>query len=202
MIKKIFSILLVFCIMNFSFLPALAENEEYNTDHISTSHIINAKFKTDLNAKDASKGQIVQFVSTQDCMVDGVKIPEGTIFNGEIKNVKKGRFGYRRAKVRIVINEMILPSGETQNIKAYTKRHVLKGPAAANIGKGIITLPVAVVTGVVGVVVIFVEAVTIVGIIVIGPTTYLFGEAMGKLTHGINYKKHEGDAIQLKIKSL
>ena len=198
MIKKIFSILLMFCIINLTLLPTYAdENEGYNK-----SHIINAKFKTELNANKASKGQVIQFVSTENYIVDGVTIPEGTVFNGEIKNVKKGRFGYRRAKVVIRINEMILPNGETQSIKASTKRHVLKGSAIANIGKGVISLPFAVVTGAVGVVVIVVEAVSIAGILLIGPTSYLFGETMGKLTHGINYKKSEGDEIKLKIKSL
>ena len=119
-----------------------------------------------------------------------------------IKHLKKGCFGYRRAKVVIVIKQMILPNGETQSIKAFTKRHVLKGAASANIGKGIVTFPIAIVTGTVGAAVILVEAVSIVGIIAIGPTCYLFGKTMGKLTHGINYVKHQGDDIQLKVKSL
>ena len=197
MIKKIFSVLLMICIINFNFLPALAENEEY-----STSRIINSKFKTELNINKASKGQVVQFVSTGNYIIDGVTIPDGTIFNGEIKHLKKSRFGYRRAKAVIAINEMILPSGETINVKAFTKRHVLKGSAAVNIGKGIISFPAAIVVGTAGAVVIIVEAISIVGILAIGPTSYLFGETMGKLTHGVNYKKHKGDEIQLKIKSL
>ena len=197
MIKKIFSVLLAFCILNFNFLPVFAGDEDY-----STSHIINAKFKTDLNVNKSSVGQVVQFISTENYNVDGVNIPEGTIFRGEIKHMKKGRFGYRRAKVVIKINEMILPNGEIHRVKAFTKRHVLKGSAAANVGKGIISLPAALVVGTAGVVVIIAEAITIVGIIAIGPTSYVFGETMGKLTHGVNCKKAAGDEIKLKIKSL
>ena len=196
-IKKIFSAILALCIMTFSLMPVLANSKDY-----STSHIINAEFKTELNVNNASKGQVVQFISTEDYNVDGVIIPCGTIFSGEVKHLKKGRFGYRRAKVVIVINEIILPNGETRSIKAFTKRHVLKGSAAANIGKGIISAPIALVVGETGVVVIIVEAVSIVGILLIGPTSYVFGETMGKLTHGINCKKHKGDEIQLKIKTI
>lgn len=198
MFKKILSVLLAFFIINMTLMPVLADGEE----SYSTSNIINAEFKTDLNVNKASNGQVVQFVSTEDYMVDGFMIPKGTIFNGEIKHFKKGRFGYRRAKVVIKINEIVLPNGETHKINAYTKRHVLKGSAVGNIAKGIISLPFAVVTGAVGVVVIVVEAVSIAGILIIGPTAYVFGEAMGKLTHGINYKRHKGDEIKLKIKSL
>ena len=197
MIKKFFSCLLVFCIVSFTFLPTLAEDEDYNT-----SRIIDAEYKTDFNINKASKGQVVQFVSTQDYQVDGVVIPKGTIFSGEIKHFKKGRWGYRRAKAFVKINKMILPDGKTYDIKAFTKKHVLKGSAVANIGKGVVSFPVALVVGVTGVVVIIVEAVSIVGILAIGPTSYAFGRAMGGLTHGINYKKHKGDEIKLKIKSI
>lgn len=196
MIKKFFSVLLILCVINFGFLPSFAADEKY-----TSSNIINTEFKTELNLNKASNGQIVQFVSTQNYVTDGISIPQGTIFSGEIKRLKKSRFGYRRAKAVIEINKMTLPGGETVNVKAAAKRHVLKGSAVVNIGKGIITFPVAVVTGFVGGTVILLEAVSIVGIIAIGPTSYLFGETMGKLTHGINYKKHEGDKIKLKIKN-
>jgi hypothetical protein len=197
MFKKIFATLLIFCIMNLTILPTFAKNEMHKTNTI-----INAEFKTDLNVNKASRGQVVQFISTENYNVNGFEIPKGTIFSGEIKHMKKGRFGYRRAKAIITINKMILPNGEIHEIKAGTQRRVLKGSATGNITKGIITAPIAIVTGAVGIVVILVESISIVGILAIGPTSYLFGEAMGKLTHGINYKKYEGDEIQLKLKAL
>jgi len=197
MTKKIFASLLVIFIMNFIYLPVLAKDNDYKTNNI-----IDAQYKTEFNINKASKGEVVQFVSTQNYQIDGVVIPKGTIFNGEIKHFKKGRWGYRRAKAIVKINNMILPNGETYNIKAFTKKHVLKGSAMANVGKGIISFPVALVVGAAGVVVIIVEAVSIAGIIAIGPTTYAFGRIMGGLTHGVNYKKHEGDEIQLKIKTI
>jgi hypothetical protein len=183
--------------MNFTYLPALAEGEDYNT-----SQVINAEFKTEFNANEASKGQVVQFVSTEDYKIDDVVIPAGTIFSGEVKHFKKGRWAYRRAKAVIKINKMILPDGKEYKIKASTKRHVLKGSAMGNIGKGIVSFPVAIIVGVTGAVVIVLESVSIVGLIVVGPTSYAFGRTMGQLTHGINYKKHVGDDIKLKIKSV
>ena len=195
--KKIIAILLIFFISNFIFLPALAQNE-----HQNTNHIIDAEFKTDLNVNKTSKGQIVQFISTEEYKINNFIIPKGTIFEGEVKHFKKGRFGYRRAKVVIKLNKMILPDSRTCKIQGTTKRHVLKGSAMGNVGKGIISLPPAIAVGAVGACVIIVEAVSIVGIVAIGPTTYAFGRALGSLTHGINYKKHQGDEIKLKIKAV
>ena len=197
MIRKIFASLLIFFIINFTYLPVLARTEDYNS-----SRIIDAQYKTEFNINKASKGEVVQFISTENYQIDGVVIPKGTIFDGEIKHFNKGRWGYRRAKAIVKINKMIMPNGETYQIKAFTKRHVLKGSAMANVGKGIISFPVALVVGVAGAVVIIVEAVSIAGIIAIGPTTYAFGRIMGGLTHGVNYKKHQGDEIQLKVKDI
>ena len=197
MIKRFFSVLLLLFMLNFCFWTAPVQSKDYNADLI-----IDAEYKTDFNANKASKGEIVQFISTQDYTTDGFVIPSGTIFNGEVKHYKKGRWGYRRAKAIITIDKMILPNGQTYNIKASTKRHVLKGSALANVGKGVISFPVAIVVGVTGAVVIMVEAVSIAGLIAVGPTTYLFGRLMGTLTHGVNYKKNEGDDIQLKLKTI
>ena len=196
--KRFFTYLLILCIINFTFLPALANKEE----NYNTNNIINAQYKTNFNINKASKGQVVQFVSTEDYKIENVIIPKGTIFNGEVKHYKKGRWGYRRAKAIIKINKMILPNGETYKIQASTKRHVLKGSALGNTGKGIITLPVALVVGVAGAVVIVVETISIAGLVLVGPTSYGIGRAMGGLTHGINYKKYYGDEIQLKIKTV
>ena len=195
--KKLLSVILTSCILNFMFLPAYANEEGH-----SGNHIVKADFATDLNVNKASKGQIVQFKSTEECSINGFDIPAGTIFSGKIKAFKKGRWAYRRAKVHIVIDEMILPTGETYNVKGTTKRHVLKGSAVGNVAKGIISLPVAVIVGAAGACVIIVETISIAGLIIVGPTSYLFGETMGKLTHGINCKKHEGDSIKLRIKSI
>ena len=197
MIKRFFAVLLMLCIINIISLPALAQNED---DY--GSFLIDAQFKTELNVNKASKGQIVQFISTQEYKTDSFTIPKGTIFQGEVKHFKKGRWGYRRAKVVIITNKMILPNGETYEIKGFTKKHVIKGSALANTTKGIVSFPIAIAVGAIGVAVIVVEAVSIVGIIAIGPTTYGFGRAMGGLTHGINCKKEQGDEIKLRIKNI
>ncbi len=43
---------------------------------------------------------------------------------------------------------------------------------------------------------------SIVGLAIVGPTSYVVGETMGKLTHGVNYKKHEGDEIKLRLRTV
>lgn len=196
MLKKNIIILLIISLLNIFITPVFATKENENI-------IVKAAFQTELNVNKASKGQVVQFVSTEDYYVtDNFIIPSGTIFNGKIKKFKKGRWAYRRAKAVIKIDSMTFPNGEHYNINASTKRHVLKGSAIGNISKGIITLPVAIVVGTAGACVIIVETISIAGLIIVGPTSYLFGETMGKLTHGINYKKHQGDKIKLKIKNI
>ena len=218
MFKKIFSVLVLFCVINLTFLPAMSEvaDEQSVADDTaetmtlstesdskdSSGNTIEAIFKTDLNVNKASKGQVVQFVSTEDFTKNGITIPKGTIFTGEIRNLKKSRFAYRRAKATIVIKQVILPNGQTRKVKAFTKKRTIKGSAVANVGKGIATAPFVITLGAVGVVVIFVEAITIVGIIAVVPTGYGFGRAMGTLSHGVNCKKSQGDEIKLKIKSL
>lgn len=209
MLKKLFSLFFVLCFLNVVSIPAFsieADQDDVITESVDAqkvktdkNKIINSEFITNLNVNKASKGQIVQFKTLEDCSIDGLSIPQGTVFNGKVKALKKGRWAYRRAKVRIVLNEMILPNGDKYRVRGTTKRHVLKGSAVGNVAKGVVTLPVAVVTGVVGAAVIIVETVSIAGLIVVGPTSYVFGQAMGKLTHGINYKKEEGDNIKLKI---
>jgi len=197
MIKKLFSLFLIFLILNITLCPAFATDNE---EKIRGNRIIEAEFSTDLNVNEASKKQIVQFISTED-FVDktGFFIPKGTLFTGRIHNIKKSRWAYRRAKVRIIINEMKFPNGETYKIKAYTKRRVLKGSAVGNIAKGIVTAPFAVVVITVGSVVMLVESITIVGLIVVGPTGAIVGGIAGKLSNGVNCTKNSGDKIKLKI---
>ena len=197
MIKKIFSLLLSLLILNVTLCPSFAINDE---ETLHGNSIINAEFSTDLNLNEASKKQIVQFVSTED-YVDktGFVIPKGTLFTGRIHNIKKSRWAYRRAKARIIINEMQFPNGETYKIKAYTKRRVLKGSALGNIAKGIVTAPVAIVVIVAGSVVMLVETVSIVGLIIVGPTGAVVRGITGGLTKGVNCTKTSGDSIKLKI---
>ena len=199
MLKKIFAFLLCLSFINMTFLPVCAEQGE----DIEKTQIINAEFKTELDVNKASKGQVVEFVSTEDYEYNDVMtIPRGTIFRGEVKKFKKGRWGFRRAKARIVINQIILPNGETYNVKASTKRGVLKGSAIGNIAKGVICGPCAIVVGTVGAVVMIVEAISIVGLIIVGPTSYLVGRTAGSMTHGVNCKKHQGDKIKLKLRKV
>lgn len=197
MIKKIFSLVLAFLILNITLCPAYAFEDN---ETLYGNHIINAEFSTDLNVNEASKKQVVQFISTEDYYdKTGYFIPKGTLFTGKVKNFKKSRWAYRRAKVHIVINEMRFPNGETYKIKACTKRHVLKGSAIGNIAKGVVTAPVALVVIVAGSVVMLVETLSIVGLIVVGPTGAVVRGATGKLTNGVNCTKHSGDSIKLKI---
>ena len=197
MLKKIFSFFLIFLLINVTISPTFAIEDEELT---SSNHIIKAEFLTDLNVNEVSKKQVVQFASVEDYTdKTGFSIPKGTLFTGKVQQFKKSRWGYRRAKVRIVINEMRYPSGETYKIKAYTKRHVLKGSATGNIAKGVITAPFAIVVLVTGATVMLVESISIVGLIIVGPTGAVFGGIAGKLSKGVNCTKHSGDNIKLKL---
>ena len=190
--KKIISLIFILAFLNLNISPAFALSEN------NRNEVIKAAFVSDLNVDKSSKGQIVQFRTTESYTDSvGNVIPQGTIFAGEIKSLKKGRWAYRRAKVRIRLTEMRFPDGSVYKINGHTKRRVLKGSAIGNIAKGIGTLPLVIVTGVGGTAVIILECVTIVGIILIVPTGAMVSGLCGKLSNGINCKKNAGDILKL-----
>ena len=187
-IKKILTLFLVLLIFNFLTVPTMAQN------------VVDSSFVSDFNINKSSKGQVVQFRSNEQIMLpDGKIIPTGTIFEGKIKSMKKGRCFFKRAKARIVIDKMYLSDGTNQEIKGHTKRHVLKGSAFKNVIKGVTMTPFVIITGVGGAVVMVLEAVTIVGIVAIPPTALGVAGIMGKMSNGVNYKKQAGDNIELVI---
>ncbi len=201
MLKKIFVYLLTFLMFTFTNLPVLALDEFEYEDETNYKHTVNVEFVDNLNVNETPKHAVVQFVSTEDYKgADGIFIPKGTTFKGHVHGIKHSRWAYRRAKIRIIVNEMTYPSGETYKIKAITKRHVLKGSALKNIAKGIVVTPPALAVTVAGSAIMFVEAVTIVGLAIVVPTGTVVGGVVGKMTNGVNCKKNAGDDIQLKIK--
>lgn len=189
--KKLLSLLGILFIFNLSFTPAYAA-------YAKSKETVTASFVSDLNVNKSSKGQVVQFrINESYTDADGKIIPEGSIIAGEIKSFKKGRWAYRRAKVRIELNEIRLPDGTVYQIQGNTKRKVLKGSAIINIGKGIITFPAVLVVGVGGSLVMLFECISIAGIILLVPTGLIIGGLTGKLSNGINCKKQAGDKINL-----
>ncbi len=195
MIKKIFVISLVLTVLNMYYMPVLA-----NQDRVDNP--VPVSFVTDLNVNKSSKGQIVQFITTED-FVDkcGTSVPKGTVLNGKIKSIKHSRWAFRRAKAHIIVKEMVLPNGQKYRVRAFTKPRVLKGSAIGNVGKGIIMTPVALVTIVGGGVIMLCEAITIVGLVAVPPTGYAVCELVGKETNGVNCCVPQGKNIYLKIKS-
>ena len=193
-LKKIFSFAMIVFIMNIICIPAFASTDEHRP------FIIDTYLVSELNLNNSKKHQIVQFKSEKSIETpQGIVIPQGTLFNGEISALKHSRFAFRRAKARIKINEMIMPDGQKYIVKGRTKRKVLKGSAAGNIVKGVICAPAALVTGAAGIVILAVETVTIIGLVFAAPTAALIGGAMGKLTNGVNCKKRIGDDIDIQI---
>lgn len=189
--KKLLSLIGILFIFNLSFTPAYAA-------YAKSKETVTASFVSDLNVNKSSKGQVVQFrINESYTDADGKIIPEGSIIAGEIKSFKKGRWAYRRAKVRIELNEIRLPDGTVYQIQGNTKRKVLKGSAVANVSKGIITFPAVLVVGVGGSLVMLFECISIAGIILLVPTGLIIGGLTGKLSNGINCKKHAGDVIKL-----
>ncbi len=194
MLKKILSFLLTLSIMNFSYLPAMANNQNSPAE-------LTVKLNTEIDINKSSKGQIVQFISKEDYKDEyGRYIPQGTIFQGKIKSIKHSRWGYRRAKAHIFINKMTLPNGQKYKIRAFTKPRTIKGSAIGNVGKGILCTPAALVVGAGGLCLIVIEGITIVGIPLVVPTAAAVCGTIGKLTNGVNCHKSEGAEFKIKIK--
>ena len=198
MLKKLFSIVLTVLMLNMFILPVMAKTEAKLNNQKLT---INTNFVSSLDLNKSNVNQIVQFVSSNNYKdKNGLIIPKGTLFNGKIKHMKKSHFGYRRANALIEIDEMVLPTGQVYKIKGNTNKHILKGSASKNIAKGVVTVPVAVVIGAAGTAVVIVEAVSLIGILLIGPTVAIVGGTLGKLTKGVDYKRHFGDEMDIEIK--
>lgn len=196
MIKKFFSLVIITFMINMTFTPVYADIYDDTVE----GNIVEAEFVSDLDVNESSKNQIVEFKTTEAIKSDmGFVIPRGTILKGRIKARKKSRCFYRRAKVKIAIDEMKVLSGEVYRIKANTKRRVLKGSAVGNVAKGIVSTPVALIVGIGGTVVMLVEACTIIGIVALAPTGAAVGGTVGKLTNGVNCTKERGDDIKIRV---
>ena len=199
MVRKLFAALLALFIINLTFVPVLGDEFDDSDDMLS-GKIVEAEFITDINVNDSSKNQVVEFKTVETLKANnGFVIPRGTILKGRVKARKRSACFYRRAKVRIVINEMILPSGQVYEIKGNTKRRVLKGSAVGNVAKGIVSTPLALVVGAAGTVLMLIETCTIVGVVLLAPTGAIVGGTVGKLTNGVNCTKEKGDDIKIRI---
>lgn len=199
MLKKILSVLFIFVI---TCMPVLAYSEiPHGAEY---PMIIKSEYNTAVNANKDSANQVVQFVTSETYTEQrsGFVIPKGTIFNGKIRSVKPSKWGLRRAKMIIDINEMRFPNGDIYTVSANTKQLKLKGSLLANTLKGVIGVPFAVVSVAAGTCLMIVETVSIIGIISIEPTAKATGALVDKFTKGVNYKKHEGNSVKLRINNI
>lgn len=193
MLKKFFSLVLVVLILNIYCVPVFSADMK--------TLKMKAEYMTNLNVNKANDGDSVLFMTRKDYTDEtGFTIPNGTIFKGHVKSHKESHPFYCRGKAKVVIDEMTLPDGRTYKVKVTAK--TVKGPLIANIGKVVGTLPPAIITSAVGGVVMVVEAVTIVGLIFVVPTANGFRKGVGRMTKGINCKKHTGSKITLKLKDM
>ena len=202
MLKRILSVVFAVLMLNLVCAPAFSYPEApYGADY---PLIIKSEYNTYLNANKASVDQPLQFISKETYKDErtGFIIPKGTIFNGKIRAVSKSKWAFRRAKVSICINEMRFPNGDIYTVNADAKRRYLKGSLLANIVKGVIGTPFAIVAGTAGTCLIIIETVSIIGIASVEPTAKVSGGMIDKFTKGVNYKKHEGSTIKLRINNI
>ena len=193
MFKKFLSLVLSVVILNIYCVPAFSADMK--------TLKMKAEYMTNLNVNKANDGDSVHFMTRKDYTDEtGFTIPNGTVFKGYVKSHTESKAFYRRGKAKVVIDEMVLPDGRTYKVKVKAK--VVKGPFIANMGKLLGTLPPAIVTSAVGGVVMVVEAVTIVGLIFVAPTGQGFVKGVGRMTKGINCKKHSGSKVTLKLRNM
>ena len=197
MFKKLFSFIVTVFILNISFLPVFAVDKNI-TDK---KFVIKTQLTSDLDVNKSSENDVVQFITNKSIRDSiGITIPNGTIFNGRITEKEESRLWYKRAKAKIIIEEMILPDGEIYSVDGSTQGKFLKGSAVVNAAKGVAGVPAAIVTGAAGGVVLAAEYISIIGILITGQTQALLGNTIDKLIRGINCKKHTEDTVNLKIK--
>lgn len=193
MFKKVLSALLILGAANIGVIPAIA----------SEVYTVNSEYASAVNLNKAELNQTVQFRSTKGVKLkNGLIIPQGTIFNGKITNLKQSKGFYKRANAHVEITELVVPSGAKYEITGNLVPDNLKGSAPGNVIKGVITTPVAIAVGAVGLVFTIVEGVTIIGIPLAKATAHSTKETMGRLTKGVNCKRYEGHKAVLKVKAV
>jgi len=193
MFKKMLSLLIILGAANISVVPAFA----------SEVYTVNSEYVSNLNLNQSELNQSVQFRSTKEVKLkNGLIIPKGTIYNGKITNLKQSKGFYKRANAHIEITDVVLPSGAKYNVTGSLDPDTLKGSAPVNVVKGVVTTPVAIVTGALGTVFTIIAGVTIVGLPLAKSTAHSTKETMGKLTKGVNCKRSEGQKAILKVKAV
>ena len=202
MFKRLLSVIFALIMLNFMCMPAYTYPEIPHGAEYPL--IVKSEYNTYINANEAVAGQAVQFVSSKKYTDNrsGFTIPKGTIFNGKIRIAQKSKWGFRRANVIIDINEMRFPNGDIYTVSANTKQLKLKGSLVANTLKGIIGTPFAVVSGVLGAGLMIVETASIIGIASVEPTAKASSALINKFTKGVNYKKHDGASVKLRINDI
>ena len=192
MLKKFLAIILTLLIMNISLLPALAISD-------NLPRKVSMSYTTDINLKNSSIGQIVEFKLNEDLKdADGNLIPAGSVFHGQVVHLKKNKIFYRRAKAKIALERVTFPDGQTYTLQHKVNKKLI-GHFAPNVIKGIIGTPFAIVVWCTGGVVMFVESITIVGFILVPATSDGFAHLGGAAIKGINYKAKPGKKIKIKF---
>lgn len=197
MLKKSISLMLTAFMLNISLLPVFAANNNL----LEKEFVVKTQILSDLDVNNSNENDTIQFItdkSIRDAI--GISIPKNTTFTGKITEMKPSRLFYKRAKAKIEIEEMMLPDGEIYAVKGGTQNKFLKGSAFVNTAKGVAGVPLAIVTGSIGGVVLAAEYLSIIGILFTGQTQEFLGSTIDKLIRGINCKKQTADNINLKIK--
>lgn len=116
--KKIFAFIFISFSMFFSINTANAEDENY-VPKLRAGTFIRVMTLDEFSTLTADAEDEVKFINVQDMYVyETNAVPEGTIFYGEIEDVREPVIG-KDGALKIAINKMITPDKKVYKINAY-----------------------------------------------------------------------------------
>lgn len=131
---------------------------------------------------------------------NGMFLPEHTRFAGKFKKIKKSEPVFKRARAYIIIDKLIFPNEKVYNVRIEPKKGSdLKSPQILNTLRAIPASVGIITFSIVSVAVVFVESISIVGLVVVPRTCKGFGILISSMAKGLNYKLKAGNKIVFKL---
>lgn len=135
-------ILLMALLLN---IPAflLAQSDSTTTPVLQEGTIVKAALLNDLNGKDVSVGQTIDFALNEDIVISGkVAIPKGLKITGSVTEAERSKALGKKGKLAFSIDYLYLANGSIIKLRNQIEKN-LKGSGTAVVAGAVLLLPVA-----------------------------------------------------------
>ena len=99
-------------------------------DKVVVGSKIKTYLQTPINTANASKGDVVKAVLTEDWMYNGHLVaPQGSVVIGTLSNAGHATYGSQNGSVSINFNQLITPENKVYNISFYLLKESSLNPS-------------------------------------------------------------------------